>query len=172
MHTMQEPVETIHVYMVREEPKRPYTFLPICAALLCLAVIVGTVACSGSHPAYVHETLRVPAQYLPLQTFKAAQVIVPTGIKTYPATFAVGILTLTNGSIIAQELPNGFIVTANNGVEVVTDSAVFVPAGGADGYGMSTVPAHLLTSGINLSTLAVDQVIGSSLYVRNLSPFT
>lgn len=37
---------------------------------------------------------------------------------------------------------------------------------------MSTVPAHLLTSGINLSTLAIDQVVGTSLYVRNLFPFT
>jgi hypothetical protein len=37
---------------------------------------------------------------------------------------------------------------------------------------MSAVSAHLLTSGINLSTLAINQVIGTSLYVRNLTAFT
>jgi methylaspartate ammonia-lyase len=30
----------------------------------------------------------------------------------------------------------------------------------------------LLTSGINMSTLSINQVIGTSLYVRNLTPFT
>jgi len=81
-------------------------------------------------------------------------------------------LTITNGSVIAQILPAGFTAVSNTNVSVVTDSAVYVPAGSADGYGMTTVPAHLLTSGINLSTLSVNQTLGTSLYVRNLEPFT
>jgi len=127
---------------------------------------------SAQHPYYELERLTVPATFLPLKVFKAEAPIIPTGLKTYPALFAHGTLTLSNGSVISQELPKNFIIPANNGIEVVTDSAVYVPAGNADGFGVSTVSAHLLTSGINMSTLSINQVIGTSLYVRNLTPFT
>jgi len=172
MHIVDDPVETIHVYMVREEPKQPYTVLPLLAALLCLAMIAGITVYSGQHPVYEHQTLTIPARFLPPQTFTAAQPIIPTGVKTYPATTAQGTLTITNGSVIAQTLPAGLILLSNSGVQIATDQAVFVPAGSADGYGMSTVSAHLLASGINMSTLSVNQTLGTSLYVRNLQPFT
>src|SRR6266567_7040084 len=172
MHIVDDPVETIHVYMVREEPKQPYTVLPLLAALLCLAMIAGITVYSGQHPVYEHQTLTIPARFLPPQTFTAAQTIIPTGIKTYPATTAQGTLTITNGSVIAQTLPAGFILTINSNVSVVTDQVVYVPAGSVDGYGVATVEAHLSTSGVNLPVLAINQVLGTSLYVRNLQPFT
>jgi hypothetical protein len=49
---------------------------------------------------------------------------------------------------------------------------MYVPQASANGFGLSTVPAHLLTSGINLPTLSINEVIGSSLFIRNLSAFT
>ncbi|HEY6285150.1 MAG TPA: hypothetical protein VIX20_05770, partial [Ktedonobacteraceae bacterium] len=52
------------------------------------------------------------------------------------------------------------------------DRAIYVPPGSADGYGVSTVPAHVLAAGINLAALSINQTIGTSLYVRNLQPFT
>jgi hypothetical protein len=87
---------------------------------------------------------------------------------------ARGILTLSNGSIISQELPKGFILTGKDGIEIVTDAAVFVPAGNANGYGIATVSAHALVSGLqgNLRAFAIDQVYGTSLYIRNLRSFT
>src|SRR5205085_11296411 len=59
--------------------------------------------------------------------------------------------TLSEGynTVIAQTLPAGLILLSTNGVQVATDRFVFVPAGSADGYGMATVPAHVLTSGVN-----------------------
>ncbi len=172
MQVVDDEAETIHLYVVREEEKRPYTAFPIFCALLCLVSIVVVTLYSAEHPYYEHERLTVPATFLPLKVFKADVPIIPTGVKTYPATYAHGVLTITNGSVVSQELPAGLIFTGNPGTSVITDSSVFVPAGSANGFGMSTVSAHLLTSGINLSTLAIDQVVGTSLYVRNLSPFT
>ena len=172
MQAVENEVETVHLYVVREHEKKPYTLLPLLCALVCLLGIAALTLYSAQHPYYEHERLTVPAVALPPKVFTAQAPIIPTGIKTYPATTARGVLTITNGSVIAQILPAGFTAVSNTNVSVVTDSAVYVPAGSADGYGMTTVPAHLLTSGINLSTLSVNQTLGTSLYVRNLQPFT
>jgi hypothetical protein len=99
-------------------------------------------------------------------------VIVPTGIKTYPATTAHGVLTITNGSVIAQELPAGLIFTTNRGIQIVTDSSVFVPPGNANSYGYAMTAEHVSIAGMNLPTLTINQVLDTSLYVRNLQPFT
>jgi hypothetical protein len=172
VNVVDEPIETIHLYVVREETKQPFPFFPLYIMVACLACMMGGITYLALHPTYEHETLSIPAHFLPLQTFTATQLITPTGIQTYPATTAHGTLTLTNGSIVSQWLPKGFIVIANNGVQAATELALFVPAGNANGYGRATTPAHLLTTGINLSTLSIDEVIGTSLYIRNLDPFT
>jgi hypothetical protein len=121
----------------------------------------------------VRAVIRVPAVPLPLQTFSTAVQIVPTGVKTYPATTAHGILTITNGSIISQDLPSGMIFTGNPGISVITGAAVFVPAGSVNGYGYTTVSAHALTSGKhgNIPAYAIDNVENASIYIRNLTAF-
>src|SRR6266567_4082055 len=174
MHIVDDEIETIHVYMVPEEEKRPYTVFPLICAFLCLLGIAAVTMHSAHHPYYEHERLTVPAQFLPLKVFKAEVPIIPTGVKTYPATYATGTLTLTNGSVVSQELPAGLIFTSagNPGISVTTDQVVYVPAGSVDGYGAAIVKAHVSTPGVNMSTLSIDQVVGTSLYVRNLEPFT
>ena len=59
MHVIDEPIETIHLYVVREEEKKPFTFLPLCAAALCLAFMIGLTIYSGYHPAYEHDNCGV-----------------------------------------------------------------------------------------------------------------
>ena len=116
----------------------------------------------------------IPVQFLPPLTFSATKQITPTGVKTYPATTAHGNLTITNGSVVSQELPQGLIFTSKEGGEVETDTSVFVPAGSAAGFGDASVSAHTVMSGAkaNLSPLSIDAVYGTSLYIRNLEPFT
>jgi len=82
-------------------------------------------------------------------------------------------LTITNGSVISQTLPAGVIFITNSGVSIATDQAVFVPAGSAYGYGFATVSAHAAIAGAsgNIPAYAIDQVLGSSIYVRNLAAF-
>src|SRR2546430_595790 len=135
MQAVDDKIETIHLYVVKEQLKKSYTVLPILCAFLCLVGIAVVTLYSAQHPYYEHERLIVPAQFLPLKVFKAEAPIIPTGVKTYPATTAQGTLTITNGSVVSQELPAGLIFTSDQGTEVATDSSVFVPAGSAAGFG-------------------------------------
>jgi hypothetical protein len=171
MQTVDEQPETIHLYVVRgTEPKLP--LYPVVFSVLALFALVVYCALTPYRQPVTRITLRVPAVPLVVKMFTAQAVIVPTGIKTYPATTAHGVLTITNGSVIAQTLPAGLTFVSSSGVTVMTERATYVPPGSADGYGMSTVPAHVLTADINLSTLSINQTLGTSLYVRNLQPFT
>jgi hypothetical protein len=173
MQTVQDEMETIHLYVVREHEKKPYTVLPLLGALLCLLGIAAVTFYSVQHPYYEHQRLTVPAEFLPPKTFRAEAPIIPTGVHTYSATTAHGTLTITNGSVISQTLPAGLIFIGSSGISVITDHAVFVPAGSANGYGVAYVSAHALISGKqgNIPAYAIDQVEGSSVYVRNLAAF-
>ena len=173
MHAVENEVETIHLYVVRDHEKKPYTLIPLLCALLCLLAIAAVTFYSAEHPYYEHQRLTVPAEFLPPKTFRAEAPIIPTGVHTYSATTAHGILTITNGSVISQTLPAGLTFISNSNVSVMTDTAVFVPAGNANSYGFATVAAHALISGKqgNIAAYAINQVEGSSVYVRNLAAF-
>ena len=84
--------------------------IPSFLAACCLLGIVAVTWYSALHPYYEHKRLTVPAQFLPLKVFRAEAPIIPTGIKTYPATYAHGFLTFSNGSIIGQSVPAGFTI--------------------------------------------------------------
>src|SRR5437763_1105718 len=167
MHTLDDQPETIHLYVVRETAPRP-ALLPI---ILSIAALFGIVVLSVADPyqqPVTRLTIRVPATLLPAKTFTASTAIIPTGVKVYPATTAHGVLTITNGSVIAQVIPAGFTVQ-----NVATNRAIYVPAGSATGYGYAVVPAHALLRGKqgNIPAYAINQVEGSSVYIRNLSAF-
>ncbi len=149
MQAVENEVETIHLYVVREHDKKPYTLLPLLCALLCLVGIAAVTFYSTEHPYYEHQRLTVPAEFLPPKTFRAEAPITPTGVKTYTATYAQGTLTLTNGSVLSEVLPQGII------------------------FGVATAPAKALTAGKggNIATLAINAVYGTALYVRNLTAF-
>src|SRR5690349_21783467 len=110
MQVLDDEIETIHLYVLREEKKPPFPTLPVVVLVLYASAIVGVLLFLVFHPLLTHETLTIPAQFLPLQTFTTEQAIIPTGVKTYPATTAHGILTITNGSVISQVIPKGFMV--------------------------------------------------------------
>lgn len=168
-----EPIETLHVYVVREELPRPSLFPIVLSGLALLALFALCVLSPYRQPER-RVLIRIPAVFLPLKAFTAQTLIIPTGMRVFPATIAHGILTITNGSVISQELPSGMIFTTNpTNVEVMTDAPVFVPAGNANGYGFATVSAHAVVSGTsgNIPTFAINHVIGSSIYIRNLQTF-
>jgi hypothetical protein len=144
MRVMKDKPETVHIYVVREE-ERP-SLLPIFLSVIALLALVVVCTLFPYQQPEIREAIRVPAVLPPLQTFTTTVQVIPTGVKTYPATTAHGILTLTNGSVVSSELPKGLLFSGN-GIEVVTSSDVFVPAGSASGYGYATVSAHALMSG-------------------------
>lgn len=169
-----DEIETIHLYVVREAEVKPYSLLPVFWMFLCLLSIAAFTLYEAGHPVYEHKQLTVPAILLPLKTFNTVAPIIPTGVKSYPATTAHGMLTITNGSVISQTLPAGFNFLTNSGVQIIIDSSVFVPPGNANGYGYAAVSAHASISGKqgNISVGAIDTVEGSSIYIRNLSAFS
>jgi hypothetical protein len=167
MQTIDDQPETIHLYVIREADMRP-SMLPIILSLLALSLLVVVGVASTYQQPVQRALIRVPAVLLPPKIFTAKVAIIPTGIKTYPATTAHGILTITNGSIIGQSIPAGFTIQG-----VSFDNAVYVPPGNANGYGWAIVSAHAISSGKagNIPKLSINQVIGSSVYVRNLADF-
>jgi hypothetical protein len=167
MQTVDEQPETIHLYVVREEEPKPPVFPIVLSALSLIVLLVFSALVPYQQPV-TRLIIRVPAVLLPLKTFTATAAINPTGRKTYPATTAHGVLTITNGSVISQTLPAGFRLG-----NFATDTAVFVPAGSADGYGVAAVSAHALITGSsgNILAYSINQVEGSSVYIRNLSAF-
>jgi hypothetical protein len=160
--------ETIHLYVVREAEPKPPVFPIILSALSLIVLLVFCVLTPYQQPV-IRSIIRVPAVLLPPKTFTALIAIVPTGVRTYPATVAHGTLTITNGSIIGQSMPAGFTVQG-----VATDSAVYVPGGNANGYGWAQVSTHAVIGGHggNLPPYVINSVIGSSVYIRNLSAFS
>jgi len=177
MHQVQdEPMETLHIYLERAQPPRPSLlplFLSVLAFCLNVAVLIALSILFPLQPPVTRAVIRVPAILLPPRTFTAFAPVIPTDVRTYPATIAQGTLTITNGSVIAQTLPVGVIFITNSGISIATDRAVFIPAGSADGYGFATVTAHALVVGKagNIPSYAINQVEGSSVYIRNLTSF-
>src|SRR5260221_9079810 len=141
MQTVDEQPETIHLYVVREAAPKP-SLLLVVLSVLALSVLVAFCALAPYQQPVTRAAIRVPAVPLAVKTFTAEAPVIPTGSKTYPATTAHGVLTITNGSIIAQVIPAGFTVD-----NVATDTAVYVPPGSAHGYGYATLSAHALLPG-------------------------
>ena len=167
-----EPIETLHIYLERDAAPRP-SLLPVCLSVLAFLILVVVGVLSPTQQPETRTVIRVPAVLLPPRTFIARVPVIPTGARTYPATTAHGVLTITNGSVISQTLPAGLIFITNSGVSVRTDAAVFVSAGNANGYGYAVMSAHAAIPGTsgNISAYAINQVLGSSVYVRNLTVF-
>src|SRR5258708_10897537 len=103
-----EPTETLHIYVVREAAPKP-SVLPVVLSVLALSIVIGSGVLAPAQQPVQRALMRVPAVLLPVRSFTARVRVIPTGSKTYPATTAHGILTITNGSVIAQTLPAGVI---------------------------------------------------------------
>src|SRR5258708_18749953 len=143
MYQVEEPLETVHLYVVREEQPRPFFLLPFVVALLCVGVMVGVTVSSGMHPSYLHQTLTLPA-HLFTREYHTTEPIMPTGTKTSPATYATGLLTFYNGSIVVQQLPAGTVIVGTDGTQAMTEALVAVPAVKPRLYGVAAVSAHAL----------------------------
>src|SRR6266702_1522251 len=107
-----KPVETLHIYVVREAAPKP-SLLPIVLSVSAFLILVVVGVLSPTQQPVTRAVIRVPAVLLPPSTFIARVPVIPTGVRTFPATTARGTLTITNGSVIAQILPAGFTTVSN-----------------------------------------------------------
>src|SRR5712691_7525388 len=96
-----DPIETIHLYVVRGGQKRP-SLIPVIISVLALLFLIAIGVFTPYTQPEQRASIRVPAVPLGVSSFRVSVAIIPTGVKTYPATVAHGTLTITNGSVIAQ----------------------------------------------------------------------
>lgn len=188
-----DDIETVYLYVYDEDPEQarrspsirwPRFAWPhisfngkrIADLVMQWAAFAVLAACSlwSGAPFFTIQSITVPLHLLPVQHVQASATIVPTGVQIIPAVQAHGVLTIYNGSAVVESLPAGFIVTTRQGIEIATDTAVTIPAETPPVNGSATVAAHAVGSGVagNIAVGAINAVVGSSLYVKNLSSFT
>jgi hypothetical protein len=93
------------------------------------------------------STIQVPGRVLAPLTLTQARSDQTTGIGHQEAAAAHGLVTFYNALPQAQTVPAGELLTGNDGVEVVTDQAAYLPAGTLATNGQATVAAHAVIVG-------------------------
>ncbi len=90
------------------------------------------------------------------------------------ARSATGTLTFYNGSFSTQTVYAGTVYTANNGVQVVTDSTVTIPPDNPPMNGQAATTAYAITPGVqgNIPALAINGTVSNAVFVKNLRAFT
>ena len=167
-----EPMETIHLYYEQEGPTPPTGGFDGWIVLVswCVSHCVWRV-CSIP-PAL--ETVIVPAHFLPLKTLFSPNNHYPNrGENLSSDRRHMGYLPSIM-ALLLLSLPEGIILTAKNGVEVTTDEQRYCASWQPTCLWHCHHCAHAATSGIrgNIAANAINQIYGSSLYIRNLTAFS
>jgi hypothetical protein len=95
----------------------------------------------------ITTTLQVPGRAVATVTLTKARSVPTTGIGHQEAQAAHGTLTLYNAAPYAQTIPAGTLLTGTDGVQIVTEQEVTIPAGDLATNGQATVMAQALQTG-------------------------
>jgi hypothetical protein len=168
--------------------RRPSSFLVVATGVVCLAVLLAHLFLPAffAPPATVTiiplsrslttlTTLSLQGRPLGPLTLAQTARVPATGHRHQDAKPARGAITFFNGLLTAQTIAAGTVLTASSGAQVVTERAVFIPAGNPPVYGEATVPAHALLPGPqgNLRAGAIHQACcAPSVVAENLAAFT
>ncbi len=137
------------------------------------------------HPPIATITLIPQSQRVTLTgTLQFGRVIAPitvtqtqstatTGKGHQPARSATGYLTVYNGSFSEQTVYAGTVFTGADGIQVVTDGTVTIPAANPPTWGIATVSAHATRTGSigNIQALDINSAISNDVFVKNLNAF-
>lgn len=147
-------------------------FLPVLSLLLQLFLIAHPLVATISIQAW-QLSRSLDRQLAPI-TLSQTQVAATTGSVHQDAKAAVGVLTLYNGLSTPQTIPASTLFTGSDGIEVVTDSNVIIPAANLPAVGEITVTAHAVNSGVsgNIAAGDISATFVSGVVARNLSAFT
>src|SRR5256885_1694810 len=153
-----EPVETIHVYFVREReepheavvestlasPQRPAPVLTAAMLLLCLLLPLASILVQvvlAFHPPIATVTITPTTKMVTISAALPLGRLVPpltvsqsattktTGTGHQDATKATGTITFYNGLFTQQAIATGTTITGSDGVQMITDQQADVPAG-------------------------------------------
>ncbi len=118
-------------------------------------------------------TLQTGRILAPLTLSQSASVPA-TGRGHQDAAQATGYITFYNASFSPQTVNAGTALTGADGVQVITDRTVTIPADNPPVNGQATVSAHAINAGSagNIQALDINGTVSSSLFVKNLNAFT
>jgi hypothetical protein len=164
MRVVDEPMETLHLYVVPEDqlpPKRDY--LSIGMVIFCFLFIIGIMTLSILAPSPNHDV----SFSLNIQGFSLAPVtktiklnVIATGKQYVPSTTATGKITFYKGAIYPQIIPLDTILKGADGIAVITNEQATIPAAQQTvppTYGQISVPAHSLTPG-NIGNISAGDI--------------
>jgi hypothetical protein len=199
----EEPEEIIDVYFVpREEPEEdvveaipaqntrgPSSLITTAILILCLMLPLSSILFQaylafnpptvtvtiipGAKTVTLIDTLQLGRLVHPI-TLSQSQTVPTTGKGHQDAREATGTLTFYNGLFTNQTITTGTILTASDGVQVITDQEADIPAGNPPSYGQAIVAAHAVNPGERGNILAyyINQTCcASAVLAKNTTPF-
>jgi hypothetical protein len=107
-------------------------------------------------------------------TLSQSQTVPTTGHGHQDARAATGSITFYNGQLNSVSVPAGTVLTASNGVQVITEQDALIPKASPPIEGQATIAAHTGTTGSlgNIPTKALNQTCCAlSVLAVNLAPF-
>jgi hypothetical protein len=151
------PKATVTLFPTEKQVRHTYAYL----------VVTGT-ADQSRH--------QIPSRVISFSTPATTDTIRTTGIGYTSAVQATGDITLYNEANYRQTIAAGTVITAGDGIQVVTDQTVILAAGNPPySYGSARAPAHTIQAGAgsNIQPLEVNGLCClSGIYAKNTSPFT
>jgi hypothetical protein len=111
-----------------------------------LAVPAGVTVSTTQHQ-QPSPAAQVEARLLAVPTLPQKVTVPTTATGHQPATQAHGLVTFYNQAPTGQTIPSGMLLNGADGVQVVTDQAVVVPAAHLPDQGQASVAAHALPTG-------------------------
>ena len=136
----QEPMETLHLYVVPEDqlpPKRDYP--AIVMIVFSVIIIIAIIAISIFTPRPVQEvsfSVHIQGFVFAPMSKTIHTTVIATGKQYVPATTATGRITFYNGAIYSQIIPVNTILKGADGMPVITDAQATIPAA------EQTIPRH------------------------------
>ena len=154
MRVVDEPMETLHLYVVPENQLPPNgDHLAIFMMIFCSLFLIGIIVLSVLVPAPDHNVefpLAIEGYSLPPVSKTVKITTIATGKQYVPPTTATGMITFYNGAIYTQIIPINTILKGADGVSVITDAQATIPPAEQTippTYGQTSVPAHAVAPG-------------------------
>jgi hypothetical protein len=150
------PKATVTLFPTQKRMSQNYSYL----------VVTGTA--DPSHG-------QIPSRIISFTTPTKSETINTTGIGYTPAIQAKGAITFYNEAPYNQTIYAGTVITARDGIQIVTDQTVTIAAGNGEANGSAEASAHTIQAGTkaNIQPLAINTLCClNGILAKNLSPFT
>ncbi len=155
INSFLHPKATVTIFPTQKTLSQTYSYL----------VVTGTADTSRN---------QIPSRVLSFTTQTKTETITTTGIGYTPAIQAKGTVTFYNEAPYRQSVYAGTVITAGDGIRVVTDQTVTIAEGFGVTNGSAEAPSHTIQAGTNanIPSLSINTLCClSGILAKNMSPF-